>query len=415
MSERATLEISAIAGGGDGVGRVDGLAVFVPRTAAGDQAEVEYSVKRRLGRGRVVRLITPSPDRVQPPCAHYTADRCGGCQLQHLSYEAQLAAKGRMVADAIRRIGRRDVEAPEVVPAASPWRYRRKLTLALRRRADGWLAGLHPYDAPGRVFHLDDCPITDSRVLDIWREILAQGDLLPAVPALRGAVRLLADTDGGASPRAAFVLEGGRRWPGASKLFAAVPSLAAIWWHPEGGERQLLHDRRQDAEPGASFVQVNAAMSDELHAYVAGLARGHNPATAVDGYAGTGDHAVALARDGVRVTAIELDTEASARASSRLVAPSRVVQGRVEEVIGDLLPADLVILNPPRAGVDGRVTAELASRPPHAVIYISCDPATLARDIARMPGYRIASLRSFDMFPQTAHVETVCELIPEAA
>lgn len=413
MSPVARLEISAIAAGGDGVGRLDGLAVFVPRAAPGDLAEVEYSVKGRLGRGRIIELIRPSPDRVEPPCAHYVADHCGGCQLQHMGYEAQLAAKGQIVADSLRRIGRREVDPPHVVAAGEPWRYRRKLTLALRRRPDGWLAGLHAYDAPGRVFRLQDCPITDRRVLDVWGEILRHGDLLPSAAALRGAVRLF-DSEAGAEVRAAFVLEGGRGWPGASRLFRAVPRLAAIWWRPEGGERRLLHDRRGDAEPGASFVQVNSAVSEELHSYVAELALAHHPSTAVDAYAGTGDHAVALAREGVRVTAIELDAEASARAASRLTDPSRAVRAMVEDVLGDHLPSELVILNPPRSGVDGRVTAALVESPPRAVIYISCDPATLARDVARMPGYRVATLRSFDMFPQTAHVETVCELIPEA-
>lgn len=414
MSPRATLEIASIASGGDGVGRLDGLAVFVPRSAPGDIVDVEYTVRGRLGRGRIVELVRPSSERVQPPCAHYVADRCGGCQVQHMSYGSQLASKGDIVADALRRIGRRQVGAPPVAAMAEPWRYRRKLTLALRRRGDGWLAGLHPYDAPGRVFEVEDCPITDARVLDIWREILAEGAKLPDVPALRGAVRLLDQrTDGGLS-RAAFVLEGGRKWPAAASFFGALPRLAALWWQPEGGERRLLHDRRSEAEPGASFVQVNPVMASELRDHVRELVLARSPRTVVDAYAGGGDHAVALAAEGVAVTAVELDAEAAAWAASRLAAPSRAIRARVEEVLGDLLPADAVILNPPRAGVDARVAAQLVANPPAALVYVSCDPATLARDVARLPGFRVEGLRSFDMFPQTSHVETVCELVPEA-
>jgi 23S rRNA (uracil1939-C5)-methyltransferase len=102
---------------------------------------------------------------------------------------------------------------------------------------------------------------------------------------------------------------------------------------------------------------------------------------------------------------------------ARLAFPSSVIAGRVEDHLPGALPADVVVLNPPRAGVDARVTAALdgVPRPPRAILYVSCDPATLARDVARMPRYRVASLRAYDMFPQTAHVETVCELVPEVA
>ena len=147
------------------------------------------------------------------------------------------------------------------------------------------------------------------------------------------------------------------------------------------------------------------------------LALSRRPETAVDAYAGLGETALELARRGLTVTAIELDADAAAWSRTRLPPGSQSIAGRVEDVLGPALPADVVILNPPRAGVDRRVAEILDSaRPaPRTVIYVSCDPATLARDVARMPAYRIASIESFDMFPQTAHVETVCELVPEAS
>ena len=126
--------------------------------------------------------------------------------------------------------------------------------------------------------------------------------------------------------------------------------------------------------------------------------------------------AVALAAAGSRVTAIEVDADASRHCGGRLPAGSRAICARVETVIGSVLPADVVMLNPPRTGVDARVTARLdGDRSTTAIVYVSCDPATLARDVGRLPTWRIASLTAFDMFPQTAHVETVCELVPEAA
>jgi 23S rRNA (uracil1939-C5)-methyltransferase len=133
----------------------------------------------------------------------------------------------------------------------------------------------------------------------------------------------------------------------------------------------------------------------------------------VDGYAGTGDTAARLAAAGVRVTALELDADATAVSARRLPPGSRAVAGRVEDTLGAALPADVVIVNPPRAGLHERVPAVLegAGSGHRALVYVSCNPATLARDLARMPGHEVVALRSFDMFPQTAHVETVCELV----
>jgi 23S rRNA (uracil1939-C5)-methyltransferase len=340
-------------------------------------------------------------------------DRCGGCQLQHLRYDAQLAAKSRIVGDALARIGKRETPRPEVRPSPLEWRYRRKLTLALRRRGAAWIAGLHPFDAPGRVFALEDCPITDERVLAAWRAILDAASLLPEARELRGAVRL--DAEEGTS--VSFVLEGGRSWPRHTELMARVPMLSSLWWVRDGGRRTLLARRGGDAAPGASFGQVNAAVADELQHFVLARARTYDARTIVDGYAGIGDTAAALAREGTSVTAIELDPDAAAWSAARLPDGSRSIAARVEDVLPELLPADVVIVNPPRSGLDARVAATLqdASAPPRGILYVSCNPATLARDLARLPRYRIASLRSFDMFPQTAHVETVCELVPEPA
>jgi 23S rRNA (uracil1939-C5)-methyltransferase len=190
-----------------------------------------------------------------------------------------------------------------------------------------------------------------------------------------------------------------------------------VWWEPADDKpRRLLYDKRRDGDPSASFAQVNAELAEILRRYVLDRARSYEPRTVIDAYAGAGHTAISLSESGVRVTAIELDADASEWSASRLTEPSRAISARVEDALPGLLPADLVILNPPRAGVDSRVTATLEAEAGHlrGVIYVSCDPATLARDLARLPSYRVESLRAFDMFPQTAHVETVCELRPEA-
>jgi 23S rRNA (uracil1939-C5)-methyltransferase len=210
---------------------------------------------------------------------------------------------------------------------------------------------------------------------------------------------------------------GGESWAARDQFAAAVPSISAVWWEPAGDKpRRLLYDRRPDRTPSASFAQVNVAMSEILELYVLNRARALAPRTAVDAYAGAGQIAIRLAEAGVAVTAIEIDTDASEWSSSILRQPSRAVKGKVEDILPDVLPADLVILNPPRAGVDERVTQTLEANASgiRGLIYVSCNPATLARDVSRLPSYGIESVRAFDMFPQTAHVETVCELRPLA-
>ena len=405
-----TLDIESIASGGDGVARTDGLVVFVPRTAPGDRVVARISTKGRLARGVVERIEQPAATRVAPACIHYDRDRCGGCQLQHITRDAQHEAKRAIIRDSIRRIGKRDVELPPLHAGANAWRYRRKLTLALRRDGQRWYAGLHAFDNPEQVFSLEDCRIADERLLSVWREILAASVHLPDVPRLRGSVRLLGD-------RAVFVLEGGWEWSAPEEFFAAAPGLSALWWVNNAGTRVLLADRREHPEPGASFAQVNPEVAEQLEAFVIDRVLTHTPRTVVDGYAGAGDVALALAAHGISVTAIELDGEASAWSAARLPAGSRAITARVEDALGAALPADVVLLNPPRAGLDGRVTSLLsaASPPPRAIVYVSCDPATLARDLLRLAPYRIASLTAFDMFPQTAHVETVCELVPSSS
>jgi 23S rRNA (uracil1939-C5)-methyltransferase len=403
----AEVTIERIAAGGDGIARAANVVVFVPRSAPGDRARVKLDVRKRFARGEIVELLSPSPERVTPACRHYTADRCGGCQIQHLNYQAQLEAKRGIVRDALTRIGKRAVELPDIQPSAQEWRYRHKLTLAMRRSHGGpWVMGLHPYDDPVGVFQLVDCPITDERVLAVWREVMAAHEHFPPADELRASVRLVGD---GAS----VVMEGGNSWTTRGEFFAAVPSATALWWRPAHRARSLVAERGRPAA-GASFAQVNPGVGALLHEYVLARARAYRPARLIDAYSGSGATAIPLAHDGVRVVAIELDREASARCAESLPEGSEAVAARVEDVLPRALPADVVLINPPRTGVHEQVAAALeqVSVPPRALIYVSCDPATLGRDLARMPRYEIASIRTFDMFPQTAHVETVCELVP---
>lgn len=403
-----SVSIESIAAGGDGVGRKEGLVVFVPRTAPGDLVTAQISGRAHFARGSLRSIVTASPVRIEPPCPHYTRDKCGGCQVQHMMYESQLAAKQIIIRDSFHRIGKRAIDPPDIEPSPKEWRYRTKLTLAIRRRGSRWIAGLHPYDDPAHVFPITDCPITDRRVVAAWREVMEADAYFPDAKELRGSVRI---TSGGPT----LVMMGGQSWAARDQFSTSVPSVAAVWWEPADDKpRRVLYDRRPNRTPSASFAQVNAEMAEILGLYVLERARSLSPRTAIDAYSGTGQAAALLGEAGVAVTAIELDPEASEWSSSVLRPPSRAVQGRVEDILPSVLPVDLVILNPPRAGVDARVAEALEAHAPHirGLIYVSCNAATLARDVSRLPSYGIEAIRAFDMFPQTAHVETVCELRP---
>jgi len=209
------------------------------------------------------------------------------------------------------------------------------------------------------------------------------------------------------------VIVGGTQWPTGEEFFRAVPWLQALWWKGDHGPRVLVAERGSNTA-GASFRQVNDTVAARLFAYVRERVMGYKPATVIDAYSGVGASAVTLAESGAFVTAIEADRDAAAECARRLPHGSRSLTGRVEDLLEGSLPADVIILNPPRVGLHPRVTSilEQTARPPRAIVYVSCDPATLGRDLAQMPRYHMTSLRGFDMFPQTAHVETVCELRP---
>src|SRR2546423_10308818 len=203
MSERDVIAITSIAAGGDGVGRLsDGRAVFVPRTAPGERIRLRDGVKlhKTFARGELAEVVAHTGTRVTAPCPHYLQDRCGGCQLQHVAYDTQLEAKRAIVGDALRRIAKLDVPDPEIVEAVEEWRYRAKVSLAVKGGGGRAKAvGFHPYDRPGTVFPLTDCHIADFPLMALWRELKPRLDLLPAKPT-RVPLRLHPQ---GRGPRAA--------------------------------------------------------------------------------------------------------------------------------------------------------------------------------------------------------------------
>lgn len=407
----SAVRIERIAAGGDGVGRLpDGRTVFVPRAAPGDLVELTgVKLHRRFARARVERVVEPGPERAEPPCPHYTAERCGGCQLQHLDYAAQVGAKRAIIGDTLRRLGRLDVADPEMVPADAPLDYRTKITLAVAR--GGHSIGLHPYDRPTHVFDLRWCHITHPELNRLWQAVSRLRRNLP-----RDATHVVLRLDRAGERHLVVRSPGGREpWTGGPRLRgelerAGVPAI--VWWHPEGGAPRAMAGAGE-AFPATVFEQVNPAMGDRARS-AALEALGPAASRHVwDLYAGIGETTDRLAAAGATVESVESDRRAVAWAEEHGPGRPAVVRhtGRVEDLLGELRRPELVVANPPRNGMDERAVALLAGSSAERIVYVSCDPGTLARDIGRLgERWRVTGVRGFDLFPQTAHVETVATL-----
>ena len=399
------VTITGIAVGGDGVGRLsDGRVVFVPRTAPGDRIRLrEGSLQqhRNFARAEVGEIVEPGPGRVAPPCPHYIHDHCGGCQLQHLAYDGQLAAKRAIVGDTLRRIGKLKIEDPEVVEALEEWRYRSKISMAVKTSV-----GLHPYDRPNFVFPLADCHITDFRLMALWRELRGRLAMLP-----RQLTRLTLRLD--REERRHIIAESaGEPWLNAEQVREALGDDVICWWRPVDGAARVVAGPATGF-PATAFEQVNPGMGALARRWAVeqlGDVRGQ---TVWDLYGGIGDTAALLVERGASVVSVDADEKAVTWGRSRLPL-ARFIAARAEDVLASLPVPYAVVVNPPRAGLHWNVSLRLTSEPVPKLVYISCDPATLARDLQRLNvNYQVTAVRVFDLFPQTAHVETVA--VMEAA
>jgi 23S rRNA (uracil1939-C5)-methyltransferase len=376
------LEIRALAAGGDGVGRApDGRVVFVPDTAPGDQVRVRVvDLKKRFARARVEELLTPGSVRTDPVCPVFGS--CGGCAWQHVGYAAQLDAKAALLKDALRRIGGLVLPSEvHVEPSPSPYGYRGRARLhvaggrvGFRRRRSRAICATRR------------CPIL--------------------LPALDGALHELADR--------AHAEDG--EWE-----LAGTPSGEVRVDPPGGGQGALELEIGSDRLRFSSgvFVQSNTLLLPRLvEVVLEAVGQGE---VAFELYAGAGTFTLGLARRFGRVVAVEGQAAAAQDLRRNLEAHGlggagvEVVEAPVERALaGTKLPehADLALLDPPRTGLPPDGVELLAGRAPRRIAFLSCDPATLARDLSRLctGGYRLEAIRGFDLFPQTPHVEALAIL-----
>jgi len=400
------VTITRIAVGGEGVGRLsDGRVVFVPRTAPGDRIRLrEGSLHRHrnFARAELGEIVESGPGRVAPPCPHYVHDHCGGCQLQHLAYDEQLKAKRAIVGDTLRRIGKLDLPEPEIVEALEEWRYRAKISMEAKTAV-----GLRPYDRPNFVFPLADCHITDFRLMALWRELRSRLALLPQ-PLTRLTLRL--DRE---ERRHIIAESAGEPWLNAEdlrgRLVGTVDGEVVCWWHPVDGAARVVAGPATGF-PATAFEQVNSGMGIITRRWAVEQLGDVRSQTVWDLYGGIGDTAALLVQRGASVVSVDADEKAVSWGRARLPA-ARFIAARAEDVLPSLPVPHAVVVNPPRAGLHWDVSLRLTSDPVPKLVYISCDPAILARDLQRLNvNYVVKEVRAFDLFPQTAHVETVAVL-----
>jgi 23S rRNA (uracil1939-C5)-methyltransferase len=417
------LNVDSLAFGGDGVARrTDGKVVFVRRGAPGDRLLARIARDRgSFAFAEPVRIIRSGPARRKPDCGYY--ERCGGCQLQHVTIEAQRDAKRAAVRESLARIGRVAIDVPPVQHAGSTLGYRNRVTFTLRR-ADGRVeAGYRHRSDPASVVDITDCPLAEGPIRAAWLALRhGWGNVAKALPAgeeLR--ITLRASEAGRLTLFVAGGIPGRPGMPG--RVAGAVPGLHSYHWSPDGGGRVLLAGsaRLPDRWRGIrfelgpqSFIQVNRAVGSALEAHLDALVGPVRGRRILDLYSGLGSRAIAWAARGARVTAVEVDEEAAAsgrRAATEADVDVEMLTGRVEDLLPGALPADVIVVNPPRCGMSRRAREVLARSGAERLVYVSCDPTTLARDAHRLQdAWEVSGVQPFDLFPQTFHVETVADM-----
>lgn len=446
--EKKTVTIESVAVGGDGVGRIDGMAVFVPQTCRGDMAEIELTrVKSGCAYGRVVQIVTPSPHRREGFCPQSTT--CGGCNFAHMQYAEQLAVKRQIVTDALQRIGGfTGFEAEPTLAAPRPERYRNKMVFPLGKDAKGRIAG--GFYAPGshRLVPLTDCRQGD-RAAALW--LAAVVDFLNEQHISvydegthRGLARRLFVRLAEGTREAMVVLTiNGKSLKNAHLLVQALRSVQTDYqlksiilnMHTEannlllGKTNRVLFgtDRIEDTLGGLrfsvsphSFYQINAPQTERLYNTALDLAALSGQESVLDLYCGIGTITLFAAAHAAQVTGVEIVPQAicDARenAKQNQIQNASFICGSAESIAPQLIESgtapDVVFLDPPRKGAEKAALDAVAHMAPQKIVYISCNPATLARDAAHLArsGYRLCRVIPADMFPNTSHIES-CALL----
>ena len=413
MADLQQVKFEKMVYGGDCLGRLaNGRAVFVPFVLPEETAEIEINEsKQRFARGRAVKLFEESPDRIAPPCPYFSV--CGGCHYQHLGYTQQLELKKDLVRDQLERLGKLS-DLPEIPITGSPtaFGYRNQVQFhpVKSEIAETSVSLGFKRASSDEVLPIEKCLL----IPDEMNELLAQIELEAGSAITRIAMRN--DSDG----EIMLVFEGESDEP--PELSLDLP-VSATYLSSDGrslnlgGNDALVYHvlGKEFLVSPESFFQVNLPVAEEMVLHVLGLLEGRKNLSILELYSGVGLFSRFLAPLASRLTAIESAPSACFDFAGNLDEFENIslYEGAVEvilpEIVAQIKPTDLVVLDPPRAGLNTKARQALIDLNPMEIIYISCDPSTLARDLKHFSetGYCLQNVHAFDMFPQTAHVETV--------
>ncbi|MBD2868947.1 23S rRNA (uracil(1939)-C(5))-methyltransferase RlmD [Paenibacillus arenilitoris] len=453
-NEQVVADIIGLTHDGEGVGRADGFTLFIQGALPGERVRAKVmKVKKQYGYARLEELLEASPDRVQPLCPIHK--ECGGCQLQHLDYPAQLAWKRQHVADNLTRIGKLTVaeEAGEgvvvrdTVGMDEPWRYRNKAAVPVGAGAeeDGLAMGFYAQGSH-RIIDMDECHIQDERNDETIRAVKRIASELGVPPydeeSGRGLLRHVVVRTGVVTGEIMVVLiTNGRKLPQADRLAErireVVPAVKSIVQNVNErstnaifGEETItlwgsdvIYDELDGirfAISARSFYQVNPAQTVKLYRKAVDYAGLTGSETVIDAYCGIGTISLFLARRAGRVYGVEIVPEAIEDAARNAelngIANAAFEAGPAEVVIPrwreEGIAADVIVVDPPRKGCDAALLETIIAMRPERVVYVSCNPSTLARDLRVLEdgGFRTVEVTPVDMFPQTMHVEC-CSLL----
>jgi 23S rRNA (uracil1939-C5)-methyltransferase len=433
------LLIDKLVQGGDGLATLDGMKVFVPYSAPQERVRARIvTQKRDYAVAEIEEVLEPSPLRIDAPCPYF--GMCGGCQLQHINYQGQLVVKKLYVNEALQRIGQVFVPVRNVTTEAEPWHYRNKTQYPVGSAGNGMAIGFFKrgthdlLDVPACLLH----PVEFDRLREAIRAILvAAGETGYNEAKHEGNVRHIVlrqgTRDGGLL---AIVVtrtpEFDRR---AAELIAEQPGLTGVVHSvvPARTNRIMGHQATVLAGSGhlnqsvlgktfqvsaPSFFQVNIEQAEELCRKILKHIAPNGDELVVDLYSGVGMISLLVAPFVQQVTAIEADAtaveDAKANAQAQAVRNVEFVCGDVSREIGRVASTDVIILDPPRKGCPADTLRRIAALRPKRIVYVSCNPATLARDLATLEqsGYATHEIEPVDMFPQTFHVEVIARLGP---
>lgn len=437
-----TITITGLGSNGEGVGRVDGFTVFVPYALPAEQAEIlVHTIKKNYAIGKIVRIIKASPQRITPRCGLYY--ECGGCQLQHLSYEAQLDRKRQQVIDALERIsGQKNLPVHATLGAQNPWNYRNKMQFPVGRDKKKILIGCFAQGSH-QIIDTRNCYIQkelNNDIVNTVRDIVQKlGISIYDEDRHLGTLRHIVGRVGKAGECMLIFVTATKELRRSKEIVSLLrkklPKLVSVQQNVQtyrnnvimGRETNLLWGRPAIKDTlgtltfhisPRSFFQVNTAQAEVLYKKALEYAQLTGRETVIDAYCGTGTITLFLAQKARKVYGIEIVKpaiiDAQKNARDNRIKNAEFIVGDATTVMPQLykkgIRADVIVVDPPRAGCTPTVLKTFASMRPKRIVYVSCNPASLARDIAILNdvGYKAEQVQPVDMFPMTSHVETVC-------